>query len=133
LCLGLPLPFSVTQLTWNLSIYQVELDGASYLGLPLPFSVTQLTWIEALLVGGAEVYRNTELDPEKRIYPGAWTDIPVRGCVDWTSTRRWRMRASPQAAVLVTLLGTSRWDARLQHVRRRPRSNVFRSYLCTAH
>lgn len=30
----------------------------------------QLTIIEALLVGGAEVYRNTELAPEKRIYPG---------------------------------------------------------------
>ena len=34
----------------------------------------QLTIIEALLVGGAEIYRNTELDLEKRIYPGGVFD-----------------------------------------------------------
>lgn len=42
---------------------KVELDGAQYLGFELPFSIPQLCWIEALLVGGAEVYRNTELTP----------------------------------------------------------------------
>ena len=50
---------------------KVELDGARYLGFDLPFSISQLVWIEALLVGGAEVYRNRELDTELRIYPGA--------------------------------------------------------------
>ena len=49
---------------------KVELDGAQYLGFRLPFSISQLVWIEAILVGGAEIYRNRELDPEKRIYPG---------------------------------------------------------------
>jgi light-harvesting complex II chlorophyll a/b binding protein 4 len=49
---------------------KVELDGASYLGLSLPFSLTQLIWIEVILVGGAEFYRNSELDSERRIYPG---------------------------------------------------------------
>ena len=49
----------------------MELDGARYLGFELPFSISQLVWIEALLVGGAEVYRNRELDTELRIYPGA--------------------------------------------------------------
>ena len=34
----------------------------------------QLTIIEAILVGGAEIYRNTELDLEKRIYPGGAFD-----------------------------------------------------------
>ena len=34
----------------------------------------QLTIIEAILVGGAEIYRNTELDLEKRIYPGGVFD-----------------------------------------------------------
>jgi light-harvesting complex II chlorophyll a/b binding protein 4 len=53
---------------------KVELDGAQYLGFRLPFSITQLVWIEALLVGGAEIYRNTELDLEKRIYPGGYFD-----------------------------------------------------------
>lgn len=49
---------------------KVELDGASYAGLSLPFSITQLIWIEVILVGGAELYRNGELDTEKRVYPG---------------------------------------------------------------
>ena len=49
----------------------MELDGAQYLGFRLPFTISQLVWIEAILVGGAEIYRNRELDPEKRIYPGA--------------------------------------------------------------
>ena len=50
---------------------KVELDGARYLNFNLPFSISQLVWIEAILVGGAEIYRNRELDPETRIYPGA--------------------------------------------------------------
>ena len=49
----------------------MELDGARYLNFNLPFSISQLVWIEAILVGGAEIYRNRELDPESRIYPGA--------------------------------------------------------------
>ncbi len=52
----------------------MELDGASYAGLPLPFSITQLIWIEVLAVGGAEFYRNSELNPEKRCYPGGLFD-----------------------------------------------------------
>jgi len=53
---------------------KVELDGATYFGFDLPFSITQLVWIEALAVGGAELYRNTTLDPEKRCYPGGYFD-----------------------------------------------------------
>src|SRR6476469_747562 len=49
---------------------KVELDGAQYAGLSLPFTITQLIWIEVILVGGAEIYRNRELDPERRLYPG---------------------------------------------------------------
>ena len=48
----------------------MELDGAQYLGFSLPFSISQLVWIEAILVGGAEIYRNRELEPQARIYPG---------------------------------------------------------------
>jgi light-harvesting complex II chlorophyll a/b binding protein 4 len=40
------------------------------LGFRLPFTITQLVWIEAILVGGAEIYRNRERDPERRLYPG---------------------------------------------------------------
>ena len=50
---------------------KVELDsGAEYLGFKLPFTISQLVAIETVLVGGAEVYRNRELDTEKRLYPG---------------------------------------------------------------
>ena len=49
-------------------------EGATYFGFGLPFSLTQLVWIEVILVGGAELYRNTELDPEKRCYPGGYFD-----------------------------------------------------------
>lgn len=49
---------------------KVELDGAQYLGFNLPFSISQLLWIEALLVGGAEIYRNRSTDPQERLYPG---------------------------------------------------------------
>lgn len=52
----------------------MELDGASYLGLSLPFTLPQLVVIEVLAVGGAELYRNSELDPEKRSYPGGAFD-----------------------------------------------------------
>jgi light-harvesting complex II chlorophyll a/b binding protein 4 len=54
---------------------KVELEqGSSYAGLPLPFDITQLCILEAILMGGVEVLRNTELDPEKRIYPGGAFD-----------------------------------------------------------
>jgi light-harvesting complex II chlorophyll a/b binding protein 4 len=53
---------------------KVELDGAQYLGFRLPFTITQLVWIEAILVGGAEIYRNRERNPERRLYPGGVFD-----------------------------------------------------------
>lgn len=61
---------------------KVELDGAQYLGFRIPLTISQLVWIEAILVGGAEVYRNRERDPETRLYPGNPstpnnTDAPV--------------------------------------------------------
>lgn len=49
-------------------------QGPTYFGLNLPFSINQLVWIEVILVGGAEIYRNTETDPEKRCYPGGYFD-----------------------------------------------------------
>lgn len=69
------LPTCPTHLpTCRVDAGKVELDGASYAGLSLPFTITQLIWIEVILVGGAELYRNTELNPEKRIYPGGFFD-----------------------------------------------------------
>ncbi|KAK9825932.1 hypothetical protein WJX81_008374 [Elliptochloris bilobata] len=71
--LGVVVAEATTGVSW-VDAGKVELDGASYLGFSLPFSISQLVWIEALLVGGAEVYRNRELDTETRIYPGGYFD-----------------------------------------------------------
>ncbi|PNH05356.1 Chlorophyll a-b binding protein CP29 [Tetrabaena socialis] len=83
-CLGCLVAEATTGVSWcvlgatdlliGVEAGKVELDGASYAGLSLPFSITQLIWIEVLLVGGAEVYRNTETNPEKRCYPGGFFD-----------------------------------------------------------
>merc|ERR1712174_136511 len=43
-------------------------------GLDLPFDVTQVSYIEAILMLGVEVLRNTERDLEKRCYPGGYFD-----------------------------------------------------------
>eukprot|EP00210_Caulerpa_lentillifera_P006822 g6521.t1 len=64
----------VTGVPWQEAGKKILDEGPSYFGLGLPFSITQLVWIEVILVGGAELYRNTELDPEKRCYPGGYFD-----------------------------------------------------------
>ncbi|CAM8981025.1 unnamed protein product [Rhodiola kirilowii] len=61
---------SLTGVTWQ-DAGKVELvEGASYLGQPLPFGITSLIWIEVVVIGFIEFQRNSELDPEKRLYPG---------------------------------------------------------------
>merc|ERR1711904_752517 len=52
----------------------VTLEGAQYAGIKLPFDVTQVSYIEAILMLGVEVLRNTERDLEKRCYPGGAFD-----------------------------------------------------------
>jgi light-harvesting complex II chlorophyll a/b binding protein 4 len=71
--LGVVVAEATTGVAWQ-DAGKVELDGASYLGFGLPFTVTQLTIIEVLLVGGAEIYRNTEQNIERRQYPGGVFD-----------------------------------------------------------
>ncbi|CAK0784280.1 Chlorophyll a-b binding protein CP29.1, chloroplastic [Coccomyxa viridis] len=71
--LGVIVAEASTGVSW-VDAGKVELDGARYLNFNLPFSISQLVWIEAILVGGAEIYRNRELDPEARIYPGGYFD-----------------------------------------------------------
>ena len=72
-CLGCLVAELSTGVSW-VEAGKVELDGAVYLGNALPFTISQLVIIEVLLVGGAEVYRNTELDTAKRCYPGGLFD-----------------------------------------------------------
>ncbi|KAK9822665.1 hypothetical protein WJX81_006465 [Elliptochloris bilobata] len=71
--LGVIVAEATTGVSW-VDAGKVELDSASYLGFNLPFSISQLVWIEALLVGGAEIYRNGATDLEERIYPGGYFD-----------------------------------------------------------
>jgi len=71
--LGILFAESLTGVSW-IEAGKVELDGSRYLKFTLPFSISQLCWIEALAVGGAELYRNGELDTEKRLYPGGVFD-----------------------------------------------------------
>jgi len=71
--LGVIVAESATGVSW-VDAGKVELDGARYLDFALPFSVSQLCWFELIAVGGAELYRNGELDAEKRTYPGGAFD-----------------------------------------------------------
>merc|ERR1711959_291844 len=71
--LGIIVAESSTGVSW-VDAGKIELDGARYLDFELPFSISQLCWIEAIAVGGAELYRNSELDADKRIYPGGVFD-----------------------------------------------------------
>ena len=41
-----------------------------YAGVDLPFSIYTLAILNSVLMGGVELFRNTELDPERRCYPG---------------------------------------------------------------
>ena len=64
---------SVTGVSW-LDAGKVELVQTQYYNLDLPFTVGQVSWIEFFLMLGIEVLRNTELDTEKRCYPGGAFD-----------------------------------------------------------
>jgi len=71
--LGVLVAEGATGVSWA-DATAVELEKASYLGLSLPFSATALAYINPILIGGAELYRNSETDPEKRCYPGGVFD-----------------------------------------------------------
>ena len=41
-----------------------------YAGIDLPFDIYTLAVLNSVLMGGVELFRNSELDPERRCYPG---------------------------------------------------------------
>merc|ERR1712050_372421 len=71
--LGVIVAESSTGVSW-IDAGKVELDGAKYLNFDIPLTISQLCWIEFIAVGGAELYRNSELGSEERIYPGGAFD-----------------------------------------------------------
>jgi len=74
--LGVLIAEAATGVSWT-DAGKVEMARTRYLNFDLPFSLSQLCLIEALSVGGAELYRNSELDTSKRLYPGGAFD-PLR-------------------------------------------------------
>merc|ERR1711877_22705 len=71
--LGVIVAESTTGVSW-IDAGKVELDGARYLNFEIPLSLSQISWFELFAVGTAELYRNGELESEKRIYPGGLFD-----------------------------------------------------------
>jgi len=49
-------------------------DRPQYAGVDLPFDIYTLAVLNSVLMGGVELFRNTELDPETRCYPGGAFD-----------------------------------------------------------
>jgi len=71
--LGIIVGESATGISWQ-NAGAAFLENPQYAGLTLPFNVAQVSYIEAPLMLGVEVLRNTERDPEKRCYPGGAFD-----------------------------------------------------------
>merc|ERR1712072_1252909 len=67
--LGVIVAESASGVSW-VDAGKVEIGGSRYLDFNIPLSISQLCWIEFFTVGGAEFYRNGELEGGKRIYPG---------------------------------------------------------------
>jgi light-harvesting complex II chlorophyll a/b binding protein 4 len=65
---------AVTGIEWQNAGLVEATQGAQYFNNPLPFTGSQITWFEVITMGFVEVLRNTELDTEKRCYPGGAFD-----------------------------------------------------------
>lgn len=57
-----------------LAAQTVVYNAPQYAGVELPFDIYTLAIANSVLMGGVELFRNSELDPEKRIYPGGAFD-----------------------------------------------------------
>merc|ERR1711959_404768 len=71
--LGIVVSEGLTGVSW-IDAGKVELAGAQYFNQGMPFDVGTVSWIEFAAMLGVEYYRNTELDTEKRLYPGGAFD-----------------------------------------------------------
>jgi light-harvesting complex II chlorophyll a/b binding protein 4 len=72
--LGCLVSEAVTGVAWQNAGLIEATAGSTYWGNPLPFTGSQVVWFEVLTMGFVEVFRNTELDLEKRCYPGGAFD-----------------------------------------------------------
>ena len=73
-------PLTSSFLFHNLPQNRVEAAAAEVAGTPqyfnldLPWSISTADVFNSLLMGGIEFFRNSELDPERRCYPGGAFD-----------------------------------------------------------
>ncbi|EFN53512.1 hypothetical protein CHLNCDRAFT_56266 [Chlorella variabilis] len=72
-CLGALVQEGVTGDSW-VAAQTLVYDSPQYAGVELPFSIYNLAIANSVLMGGVELFRNGELDPEKRCYPGGVFD-----------------------------------------------------------
>ena len=68
--LGALVQEGVTGDSW-VAAQTIVYDAPQYAGVQLPFDIYTLAILNSLLMGGVELFRNSELDPERRCYPGA--------------------------------------------------------------
>jgi hypothetical protein len=59
----------------------------------LPWSINTAAVLNSLLMGGAEFYRNSQLDPEKRCYPGGFFD-PLNFADDSNPERAFQLKTA---------------------------------------
>jgi len=62
-----------TGVAWQDAI-ALEYAQPQYATFDLPFDINQLAVANSVLMGGIELFRNSELDTSKRIYPGGFFD-----------------------------------------------------------
>merc|ERR1712137_957541 len=72
--LGIIVAETSTGVSW-VDAGKIELEGSQYLNFNIPINISQLCYIEALAMGGAEVYRNSSKNKYRRLYPGGFFDF----------------------------------------------------------
>ncbi|KAL4853798.1 Chlorophyll a-b binding protein CP29 [Chlorella vulgaris] len=72
-CLGGLVQEAVTGDSW-VAAQTVVYEAPQYANVGLPFSIYNLAIANSVLMGGVELFRNSELDPERRCYPGGFFD-----------------------------------------------------------
>uniref|UniRef100_UPI0027293F4F Chlorophyll a b binding CP29 n=1 Tax=Chlorella ohadii TaxID=2649997 RepID=UPI0027293F4F len=72
-CLGALVQEGVTGDSW-VAAQTLVYNQPQYAGIDLPFDIYTLAVLNSVLMGGVELFRNSELDPERRCYPGGAFD-----------------------------------------------------------
>merc|ERR1712032_587368 len=85
--LGIIVAETSTGVSW-VDAGKIELDGSQYLNFSIPINIFQLCYIEALAMGGVELYRNFSKKNYKRLYPGGFFDFVNLASYNITSEKQ---------------------------------------------